>query len=157
MARNSRSRARGRVAYACSLAAEAVSDLPGLVQVCERSTRWEAINERAVGAVLFRAGRLEEALKRFERAPQATQPRARDLLFLAMIHAGLGHPNDARRCLHQSERWIADADRAASGAEKEGPSWSDLTEKPITRILRSEAEAVILNDPILPTHPFASE
>ena len=107
--------------------------------------------------MLFRAGRLEEALKRFERAPQATQPRARDLLFLAMIHAGLGHPNDARRCLHQADRWIADADRAASGAEKEGPSWSDLTEKPITRILRSEAEAVILNDPILPTHPFASE
>ena len=36
-----------------------------LIQVSERSTRWVASNERDVGAVLFRAGRLEEALERF--------------------------------------------------------------------------------------------
>src|SRR5262249_42758941 len=52
------------VAYACSLAPEAVTDLPGLIQVSERSTRWVLSNDRGVGAVLFRAGRLEEALQR---------------------------------------------------------------------------------------------
>jgi WD40 repeat protein/serine/threonine protein kinase len=54
-----------RVAYACSLAPGAVTDLQGLIQVSQRSTRWEASNERVVGAVLFRAGRLEEALSHF--------------------------------------------------------------------------------------------
>jgi tetratricopeptide (TPR) repeat protein len=146
-----------RVAYACSLAADAVADVSGLIHVSERSTRWVASNEREVGAVLFRAGRLEEALKRFEQAAKAFPPRARDLLFLAMIHSGLGHTNEARRFLQQADEWNTEADKAPSGTEKEGPHWSDLTEKPITHILRSEAEAVILNDPILPKHPFASE
>ena len=87
-----------RVAYACSLAPEAVTDLPGLIQVSERSTRWVASNERAVGAVLFRAGRLEEALERFEQAHRVFQPRAWDLLFLAMIHSGLGHADEPAGC-----------------------------------------------------------
>ena len=66
-----------------------VTDLTGLIRVSERSTRWVASNEWAVGAVLFRAGRLEEALERFERAQKASPPRARDWLFLAMIHGAL--------------------------------------------------------------------
>ena len=37
-----------RVAYACSLAAKAVTDLPGLIQVSERSTRWVASNAQHV-------------------------------------------------------------------------------------------------------------
>ena len=102
-----------RVAYACSLAPEAVTDLPGLIQVSERSTRWVASNERGVGAVLFRAGRLEEALKRFERAHKVFEPRAWDWLFLAMIHSGLGHTSEARRLLEQADQWIVEADKAA--------------------------------------------
>jgi WD40 repeat protein/tetratricopeptide (TPR) repeat protein len=144
-----------RVAYACSLAAEAVSDMPGLIKVSEWSTRWVASNERAVGAVLFRAGRLEEALKRFERAPQASQSRARDLLFLAMIHGRLGHPSEARRLLQQADQWIIEADTPPSGREEEGPGWSNLTERPTTVLLRREAEAVVIHDPIFPTDPFA--
>jgi tetratricopeptide (TPR) repeat protein len=144
-----------RVAYACSLAAEAVSDLPGLIEVSERSTRWVVSNERAVGAVLFRAGRLEDALKRFERAPHAVPPRARDLLFLAMIHSGLGHTSEARRCLQQADQWITEADKAPSGTEAEGPRWSNLTERPTTLLLRRETEAVVRFDPGFPAEPFA--
>src|SRR5205814_930391 len=83
-----------RVAYACSLTAEAVTDLAGLIQVSERSTRWLASNERCVGAVLFRAGHLEEALRRFERAHKDFEPRAWDWLFLAMIHSRLGQTSE---------------------------------------------------------------
>jgi WD40 repeat protein/serine/threonine protein kinase/tetratricopeptide (TPR) repeat protein len=144
-----------RVAYACSLAVEAVSDLPGLIEVSERSTRWESSNERAVGAVLFRAGRLEEALKRFVRAAQALPHRARDFLFLAMIHGGLGHPSEARRLLQQAEEWITEADKAPSGTEEEGPRWNNLTDRPTTLLLRREAEAVIRSDGVFPTDPFA--
>ena len=144
-----------RVAYACSLAPGAVSDLPGLVQVSERSTRWVASNERVVGAVLFRAGRLEEALQRFEQGHRAFEPRAWDLLLLAMIHSRLGHTSEARRLLQQAEQWIVEADNAPSGTETEGAHWSSLTEKPTIRLLHSEAEALIRSDPVFPADPFA--
>jgi WD40 repeat protein/tRNA A-37 threonylcarbamoyl transferase component Bud32/tetratricopeptide (TPR) repeat protein len=144
-----------RVAYVCSLAAEAVADLPGLIEVSERSTRWVASNERVVGAVLFRAGRLEEALKRFEQAHKAFEPRAWDLLFLAMIHSGLGQPSEARRLLQEADRWILAADNAPPGAEGEGAHWIDLTEKPTILLLRSEAEELIRSDPDFPADPFA--
>jgi WD40 repeat protein/tetratricopeptide (TPR) repeat protein len=142
-----------RVAYACSLAADAVSDMPGLIEVSERSIRLVASNERAVGAALFRGGRVDEALKRFERAPQASQPRGRDLLFLAMIHGRLGHPSEARRLLQQADHWITEADKAPSGTEEEGPRWNNLTERPTTLLVRREAEALMRSDRVFPADP----
>jgi tetratricopeptide (TPR) repeat protein len=144
-----------RVGYMCSLAAKAVTDLPGLIQVSERSTRWVASNERVVGAVLFRAGRLEEALKRFEQAHKAFELRAWDLLFLAMIHSQLGHTSEARRCLQQADQWIVEADQAPSGAEQGSRRWSNMTEKPLILLLRREAEASIRYDSNFPVDPFA--
>jgi tetratricopeptide (TPR) repeat protein len=144
-----------RVARACSLAPAVVTDLPGLIQVSERSTRWVASNGWAVGAVLFRAGRLEEALERFERAQKTSPRRARDWLFLAMIHGALRHTSEARQSLQQADQWIIEADKPPSGTEDEGPRWSDRTERPTILLLRGEAEAVIQLDPIFPTDPFA--
>jgi tetratricopeptide (TPR) repeat protein len=143
-----------RVAHACSLDGEAVRDLSGLIEVSERSTRRVASNERAVGAVLFRAGRLEEALKRFELAAQASPLHARDLLFLAMIHGGLGRLSEARRLLQQSEEWITEADKQPSGSEEERPRWDNLTERPTTLLLRREAEALMRSDRVFPADPF---
>jgi tetratricopeptide (TPR) repeat protein len=168
-----------RVAYACSLAAEAVSDMQGLTKVAEQATRSVGGNELGVGAALLRAGRLEEALKRFERAPrlramsvatpadveealkrferapQAFSPRARDLLFLAMIHSRLGHTSEARQFLQRADQWIVEADKSPPGNEKAGPRWSNPTEKPTILLLRSEAEAVVRFDPVFPADPFA--
>jgi WD40 repeat protein/tetratricopeptide (TPR) repeat protein len=143
------------VAYTCSLAAEAVSDVQGLIKVSERATRSGAGNERGVGAVLFRAGRLEEALQRFQKAHKVFPPRAWDWLFLTMLQSRLGHTREARRSLQQADQWIAEADKAPSGTENEGPRWSNLTEKPTILVLRREAEAVILYDPAFPSDPFA--
>jgi WD40 repeat protein/serine/threonine protein kinase/tetratricopeptide (TPR) repeat protein len=145
----------GRVAHACSLAPEAVADLPGLVRVSERSTRWVAANAVLVGAVLFRAGRLEEALKHFEKMPRTHRPRASDCLFLAMIHAGLGHPGEAHRWLQQADQWVLAADKAPPDAEGDGPGWTTLTEKPIALLLRREAEARLSSAPSFPADPFA--
>ena len=72
-----------------------------------------------------------------------------------MIHSRLGRTSEARRCLQQADRWIIEADQAPSGAEHEGPRWIDLTEKPTILLLRSEAEAVVLYDPVFPADPFA--
>jgi WD40 repeat protein len=131
-----------RVAYACSLAAQAVCDMQGLIKVSERSARLVAGSERAVGAVLFRAGRFEEALKQFERAPPTLPPRARDLLFLAMIHGALGRMSDTRGFIVKADQWIAAADLAPPGTENDGPRWSNRTEKPTVLLLRSEAESL---------------
>jgi tetratricopeptide (TPR) repeat protein len=150
-----------RLAYACIYAPDAVTDLPTLIQVCERSVPvWasgesRAVGERVVGAALYRAGRLEEALKRFEQAHRFFQPRAWDWLFLAMIRSGLGQTSEARRLLQQADEWITEADKAPSATEKEGPRWMNLTERPTILLLRSEAEAVIRFDPVFPADPFA--
>jgi tetratricopeptide (TPR) repeat protein len=152
---NDDSTAAIRVAYACSLAPEAVTDLTGSIQVSARPSRWVASNERAVGAVLYRAGRLDEALEHFERAHEDFEPQAWDFLFLAMIHSGLGHSSDARRFLQRADQWIIEADEEPSGTENEGRRWSNLTERPTTLLLRREAEAAILHDSIFPADPFA--
>jgi tetratricopeptide (TPR) repeat protein len=136
------------VGYACSLAPDALTDLPGLIDVCERSTRWAeevtnmpgrigdpdrssrwfarwvASNPQALGAVLFRAGRPKEALQRFEQAHKGLQPQAWDFLFLAMIHSGLGHDREARRLLDQADQRIAEADKAPVGTADDVLRWS---------------------------------
>jgi hypothetical protein len=94
-------------------------------------------------SALFRAGRLEEALKRFEQGQKVFEPRAWDLLFLAMIHSRLGHKTEARRFLQQADQWIAAADKAPPAAEGEGPRWTSPVEKPTILLPRSEAEAVV--------------
>jgi WD40 repeat protein/tetratricopeptide (TPR) repeat protein len=149
------SKAAVRIAYACSLAAEAICDFPDLIEASNRPTRSIAANDRIVGAVLFRAGRLDEALERFERARKVFQPRAWDLLFLAMIHGRLGRLSEARRLLEQADRWITEADQSPSGMEQESPRWNDSTEKPIILLLRREAEAAILDDSVFPADPLA--
>jgi WD40 repeat protein/tetratricopeptide (TPR) repeat protein len=145
-----------RVAYTCSLAPEAVTDLAGLIAVSERSTRSVASNERVVGAVLFRAGRLEDALKRFDLAHKVYQPRAWDWLFLAMIHGRLGRPDQARQMLAQADQWVANADQSRRGADGDKQQgWSDEYEKPTILLLRREAEAMVRSDPEEPDHPVA--
>jgi hypothetical protein len=143
------------VAYACTLAPGAVTDLQGLIAVSQRSTRWVSSNARVVGAVLFRAGRLEEALDHFEQAHLTSQPRPWHWLFLAMIHSGLGHTSEARRCLQQADRWIDQAEKAPPGSENNGPRWSSVIEKPTIGLLRREAEAMIRCDAMFPADPFA--
>jgi WD40 repeat protein/tetratricopeptide (TPR) repeat protein/predicted Ser/Thr protein kinase len=147
--------AASHVAYACSLATGAIDDRPGLIRISERSTRWVAGNERDVGAVLFRVGRPEAALKHFDRALKVVEPCARDWLFLAMIHSGLGHTDDAHRFLQQAEQWIGEADNAVMGTGQEGAHWANPTEKATILLLRREALAMIRFGSVFPNDPFA--
>jgi hypothetical protein len=111
--------------------------------------------ERVVGAVLFRAGRLEHARERIEQSHKVVLARVWDWIFLAMIKSGLGQAREARRLLEQADQWVAGADKASSGTEGEAPHWSNLTERPITLLLRREAEALIRFDRDFPADPFA--
>jgi eukaryotic-like serine/threonine-protein kinase len=144
-----------RVAYACSVLPDAVADLPGLIQIAQRSTRWVASNEKYVGAVLFRAGRLEEALKCVEKSHKVAEPRAWDLLFLAMIRSSLGHTSEGRRLLEQADQWISEADKALPETENDKPRWTSVFEKPAILLLRAEAGELIESNSSFPGDAFA--
>ena len=63
--------------------------------------------------------------------------------FLAMAHHRLGHRDEARR-------WL-DRLRARQPSTDPAQFWDELE----IRLLRGEAEAVVLYDPVFPDDPFA--
>ena len=65
-----------------------------------------------------------------------------DWVFLAMAHHRLGHHDEARRWLDRFRDRRPDLDPNAF--------WGELE----IRLLRAEAEAVVLWDPIFPADPF---
>ena len=98
-----------------------------------------------LGAALYRAGRFDEAIRRLEEAIRLRggDGLPQDWAFLAMAHHRLGHRDEARR-------WL---DRLRDHQPSTDPDqfWNELE----IRLLRSEAEAVILYDPVFPDDPFA--
>ena len=146
------------VVNACVSAAEAVADMKWLTDIASRAIGPLNGSERALGAALFRAGRYQEALQRFEQSHEVFQPCAWDFAFLAMIHSRLGHAAEARRMLENADHWMAEADKLPPrtvGIITDGPQWQTVLEPHTTRLLRGEAEAVILYDPVFPPDPFA--
>jgi tetratricopeptide (TPR) repeat protein len=98
-----------------------------------------------LGAALYRAGLYDEAIRRLEEGIQARGGMSlpQDWAFLAMAHHRLGHLDEARRWLEKFQ----DRPPVADSAD----FWNELE----VRLLRSEAEAVILYDPVFPDDPFA--
>jgi hypothetical protein len=98
-----------------------------------------------LGAALYRTGRFGEAVRRLEEGIQKNKGVSgpADWVFLAMAHHRLGHHDEARRWLDRFR------DRKPSLAPN--AFWVELE----IRLLRAEAEAVVLWDPIFPADPFA--
>jgi WD40 repeat protein/tetratricopeptide (TPR) repeat protein len=139
-----------RLARACVLGPEGAADSAVLVRLAKAAVR-DAANEAArssylstLGAALYRAGRYAEAIRRLEEGiqPQGSEGSV-DRAFLAMAHQRLGHRDEARH-------WL---DRLQEHRPSEEPDqfWDELE----IRLLQSEAEAVILYDPVFPDDPFA--
>jgi WD40 repeat protein len=139
------------IAWACALGPEATTDPAVPVRLAELAVRGaggsidKANYLNTLGAVLYRAGHYEEAIDRLEEGIRlrggASLPQ--DWEFLAMAHHRLGHRHEARR-------WL---DRLRGHQPSTDPKrfWSELE----IRLLRSEAEAVVLHDPAFPDDPFA--
>ncbi|MFI5454874.1 MAG: protein kinase [Isosphaerales bacterium] len=138
------------VAWSLAMAPCAVADKSVSVRLAEiavkdsfRAQKHSALG--TLGAALYRAGQFEDAIQRLNDGIQlrdgTTTPR--DSVFLAMSHHRLGHRDAARR-------WL---DRLRNRQPSTDPNqfWDELE----IRLLRSEAEAVILYDPIFPANPFA--
>jgi tetratricopeptide (TPR) repeat protein len=124
--------------------------------------------ERAyvVGAALLRAGRLDEAVRRFNES-LAIEPEWLDhglnAYGLASAHHRLGHLDEARRWLDRAERWLIEADRIYAAALTPAGTMSsdELWRVPLSfeswlyaQVLRRETAGPIL-DAYFPADPFA--
>jgi hypothetical protein len=100
---------------------------------------------KTLGAALYRAARFAEAVRRLEEGIKERKGESSeaDWVFLAMAHHRLGHHDQARRWLDRFPVRGPDPDPSAF--------WGELE----IRLLRAEAEAVVLSDPIFPADPFA--
>jgi WD40 repeat protein/serine/threonine protein kinase/tetratricopeptide (TPR) repeat protein len=103
-----------------------------------------ALYLNTLGAALYRAGRFEEAARRLEEAIQKRRgvSEPNDWAFLALAHHRLGHDAEARA-------WL---DRFRADPPRESPDQFWPAQQ--NRLLRNEAEAAILWDPIFPDDPF---
>jgi tetratricopeptide (TPR) repeat protein len=138
------------VARACASGPEATAD-PGVpIRLAQISVAGlDAFNKpialNTLAAALYRAGQYNEAIRRLEEAAQARGGASipEDWAFRAMAHHRLGHGEQARSWLDRLRLHQPSADPARFWAELE------------IHLLRSEAEAVILYDPVFPDNPFA--
>ena len=141
------------LARSCSLAPGSVAsheDLVRLAEIAEQGfagEEWKQDVLNTLGAVLYRAGRFEDAIRRLEEGIRFRKGESlpRDWAFLSMAHGRLGHHDEARR-------WL---DRFRSHQPNADPNnfWNELE----IRLLRNEADAVVVYDPIFPADPFAIE
>jgi len=146
----SNARTARAVAWACVLGPDSTADPEVPVRLAEVGLHGASQPEKAYylnafGAALYRAGRYDEAIRRLEEGSRLRgglgQPE--DWAFLAMAHHRLGHRDEA-------QPWL---DRLRDHQPSADPTrfWYDLE----IRLLRSEAEAVVLYDPAFPANPFA--
>jgi tetratricopeptide (TPR) repeat protein len=138
------------VAWASAMAASEEPNLSETVCLAELAVngapeqmKWAILN--TLGAALYRSGRYADAVRRLEEGIQKRKgiSSEADWVFLAMAHQRVGHHDHARRLL----------DRVPERSPNLRPSafWGELE----IRLLRAEAEAVVLWDPIFPADPFA--
>lgn len=138
------------VAWSCVLAPDSVGDPEVPVRLAELASKSLPAEHKHLAlnslvAAMYRAGRFQDVLLRLQeglpiRNGESTPQQS---VFLAMAHHRLGHRVEARRWLDwlQKRQPSTDPDRF----------WNELE----IRLLRSEAEAVILYNPVFPADPFA--
>ena len=140
------------VAWACVLGPDATADLERPVRLAELAVQKAAAIDsfradylNRLGASLYRAGRFDAAIHQLEETIRLRGGvhRPEDCVFLAMAHHRQGHRAEARRWLDRLQDHHPSADP--------NKFWSELE----IRLLRSEAEALILYDPVFPADPFA--
>jgi tetratricopeptide (TPR) repeat protein len=124
------------VAWSCVLTPDAVADREALVRLAEATREWSDEGRSQVfGAVLYRSGRFEEAIRSLEKGIRLRGGTSlpRDWVFLALAHHRLGRRDEAKRWLDKL---------AAYRPKQERDSFWDEVE---IRILRREVVAVLGN------------
>lgn len=132
-----------RVAQWCTHIPDAVADLAVPVQMAEAAMAGYPADLKpnalgVMGAALYRAGRLDEAIERLEASVKTRvgSDEPADWVFLAMAHHKVGHGEEARRWLAKVRAIVNDEKTANSTGFGE-----------ILRSLLKEAEAVLREPP----------
>jgi WD40 repeat protein/tetratricopeptide (TPR) repeat protein len=144
------------LARSCSLASDPVVAPETIIRWAEKavasdSNPWFL---HSLGAAHYRADHLDEAISRLEESNAggwSQGGKAQNRLLLAMAHHRLGHVMQARAILDEVRTWWG----AALATEAEGPVAMPTTDWLPLQLLRREAEALILFDPVFPDDPFA--
>ena len=138
------------VAWACTLAPDALSDWATAVALAEKAVQSDpksAFYLNTLGAVLYRAGRFDEALARLSEADALVQEPseasksspAYTWFFLAMTQHRLGHADEAKQWLDKAVAWtdktFAEADQGTADL-----SWN---RRLTLKLLRDEATALL--------------
>jgi serine/threonine protein kinase/WD40 repeat protein len=129
------------VAWSCAVAPAALEDYAPAVRLAELgAARNEQNRLNTLGAILYRAGRVDEAIDQLDRsvAAHGAGGTQHDALFLAMAHHRLGHADSARRWLQKAFETPPIATRVPSASGRS--SWIPRVE---IDVLRREATALI--------------
>jgi Flp pilus assembly protein TadD len=124
------------VAWTCALAANAVTDLGPVVRLAEKAVKGRPTDPNVLntlGAILYRAGRCEEAVKRLKEAIAKSPTKkgsAAGWLFLALAQQKLGQTDEANRCLARARELL----------KAKGIPWNQRLE---LQVLHREAEALL--------------
>ena len=113
----------GMTALTCALAPDAGVDLVRAVRLAERAVAVLPGNytcRLALGAVLYRAGRWQEAVRHLDKAAARQSLPVSAWLLLALAHQHLGHAGQARQWL---DRAAAHLDRP--GKVQRSPGWNE--------------------------------
>jgi WD40 repeat protein/tetratricopeptide (TPR) repeat protein len=132
------------LARTCVLAPDALTDLRPLIQALEREgsdSALEAGRRLALGALLYRSGKFEEAAGLFQQALKSPGDGGLAVarFFLAMTHQRLGQTDEAKKQLEAAVQWLDQANRKKPG-EAGSLSWDRRLE---LQLLRKEAAGLI--------------
>jgi len=138
------------VAWSCALAPEALETLELPISLAQQAAKQNGDDPSSltcIGAILYRAGRVEEAIAQLNRAAQlmgdsaegARASPAYSWYFLALAHKKTGNEEQAREYLSKANQWRDDA-----LADKDNPpAWN---RRVALELLRKEAEALVGTD-----------
>jgi len=140
------------VSWTCVLAPHAVEDFGQPVRLAERAVDSDPNNDQnvnALGAILYRAGRFDEAVRHLgkltdareqgKELPTSTSP-AYTWFFLAMAQYKLGNSDEAKS-------WL---DKALERAEQEMQSEPAWNRRLTLQLLRKESESLIRPEEVIP-------
>jgi tetratricopeptide (TPR) repeat protein len=141
-----------------ALSPESPDDLARLVGWAESSVQRQPhfTTLHALGLAYLRAGRLDEAVRQFQRSIASHRTwNAIGLNYygLALAHHRLGHTDEARRWLEKAEAWFTQLAEVSTVEATSFPPDYHVVDWLEAQVLRREAESLIL-DVGFPDDPF---
>jgi WD40 repeat protein/tetratricopeptide (TPR) repeat protein len=142
-------------AWSCTLAPDAAADWSVPLALAKKAAKGDPDSIQYMithGAVLYRAGRVQQAIQRlmeaepFFQALDATLPTspAYTWFYLAMAHHRLGHADEAKKFLDKAAAWMDEETREPKAPTPPRPAWN---RRLTLKLLSDEAHTLLKTDP----------